>query len=203
MIHPRRRPPTTRIIRSAFYDRVPDVVSNYLTTLLDQAKRQSSEHEVGQVMEKIDRDFRIEHVPTRDDFEKSFFSGRAHPPEIKVDRDTDRVYLIGLGLPGREEKVLDNRRVKDPKTGDHYMDEVITTSEIFEDTVLTYTEASWPEYRSAHNTANDIPGGVAQAVCSYFDLPPHMFEAVVLATPSLSQDDYYRIGQYVLDPRTG
>ena len=191
MLEARHRPAATRRITNAFDDQVPPIIAAYILTLIESAKDQVDEMDLGHALRKIQDDFAIEHVPDRETFEQSYLRKRISPAEVKVCPNTDRVYLVGLGLPGREELItrmmtLEGTDIKQP----------VTDSVIRDDTVLVYTEVSWHAYHTATRRAGDLPDHVRQGLTQYFQVPPHYLSGTLLATPSLTDEDLFRIASY-------
>lgn len=177
-----------RRFRSAFEDLVPAVVWAYVTTLVESAKGKVDEMEIDHALRHIQDNFSIEHRPQPAMFQDAFLERRAHPAEVKIDPQTDRVYLVGLGLPGREELRIEPRDILDEK-GQVVGREPITTTEVMTDAVLVYTEVTWPAYHTASERARNLHDWVRQGLCRYFQIPEHLLTATLLALPGFTDED--------------
>lgn len=203
MIPYRRRPLKTRVLHSAYVDQVPPVISSYVDVMIAQALQATDESMQEHTIRRITHGITIEHVPTREVFEKAFVSKRAAPAEIKICSETDRIYIVGVGLPGREELTTERVPHVNPFTKVMEGTEIITMGSIKEDTILTYTEVSWREYREATDLVNNFHPMVRQGLAKYFQMPEHYTVGIVLATPSMTEENYHEIASYALNPRTG
>lgn len=190
-------------MRTALTGQVPTIIEAYVGALYQQALERIDPQAVGAALRRIEEDIQVEHLPHREAFQQSFLAKRAHPPEIKVDETTDRVYLVGIGVPGREELKVRHLNVRDKNTGDKVGTELVTESVVADDTVISYTELSWTEYRRAEDEAKGLDEAERIGLCRYFNLPPTAVVAAIAATPSLTREERRRIASYALDPRTG
>jgi hypothetical protein len=199
MIPLRQQPRAKRVIRSGYDDQVPGVIAAQIATLTAQAEREASELVVDKILRTIKDGISVEHLPNRTAFEAAFLSKRATPVQVKIDSESEGVYLVGVGLPGREELVLNRVPVED-ETGQVCGHELITTNEIHYDTVITYCQVSWQEYRDADEAVSLFDPHVVAGIGSYFDIPAHKEHAVAirLATPGLDDDDLHRIAMHAL-----
>jgi hypothetical protein len=194
----RRRPAHDRVLRRSFGDQVPPVIEAYTATLIAQALEATDEGEHGNVLERIREGLSVHHVARRDEFEQHFLSKRASPCEVKPDWSTQRVYLVGIGLPGREELTVTKVPIKDRYGNTQYYAPE-THGEQRDDTVLCYTEVTWAELLEAEERVEKLDPQVAQALCKYFGCQPYHLSAAFLALPSYRDEDFYGIALYALD----
>ncbi|RME26214.1 MAG: hypothetical protein D6800_06755 [Candidatus Zixiibacteriota bacterium] len=195
MIPFRRKPDPQRFIGSALEDKVPDFILAQMAVSERFATYTAQELELRDPELERER-ITVERLPDRKAFEQAFLSKRASNPTIQFDEATDRIYLVGLGLPGREELVLEERYVKN-RYGDKVAKELVTLSVIREDTVLSFAEISWPEYREVCDLHDRLPPAVQTAVAKYFKTVPDSLLPVLASLPTLTEEDYYRIAGYV------
>lgn len=197
MIPDRIKPLGIRMIYSGFTDQVPQIIESYVTVLRENAAQNVDAEELDYALRNIDQKLHVEHRPDRHSFESAFMAKRAYPAEIKIDPSTDRIYLVGLALPGREELYVVDEDVKD-EHGNVVAREQITTSDIKDDAVLIYTEVSWKDYYTAARRLEAMEPIIQQALCRYFQFPQHLLLGMLLATPGLSDEDLHGIALYAL-----
>ena len=197
-IEDRRRPAHDRLIRHSFSDQVPPVIEAFVGTLIAQALSNFNEHEADHMIHKIRDGLVVRHLSRREEFEQAFLRQSAKPCEVRIDWTTERVYLVGVGLPQREELDVVKRPVKDRYGNTQYYEKE-TIGEEVEGTLLTYTELSWRELRTAEERAAKLPPQVAQTLCTYFQITPQHLPAVLLALVSCQDDDLYGIARYALE----
>lgn len=168
-------------------------------TLTAQAERETDEMFVDKVLRSIKDGISVEHLPTLQEFEGSFLSKRASPVQIKFDAESEAVILMGIGLPGREELILQRIPVLD-HNNKQIDTELTTTNAIHYDTVISYTIASWADYRANDEAVSSFPQQIIAGLGSYFNVPAHKdhIVAVRMATPGLDDEDLYRIAMHAL-----
>jgi hypothetical protein len=197
MIEARRLPAHARAIKNCWGDQVPACVEAYVSLLLAQALNTSDEHESDHIIRKIKDGITIRHLPRRADFQAAFERRAAAPAEVKIDWATERVYLVGVGLAGREELEVFKRPVKN-RFGETECYAAETHGEVVDGTVLTYTEISWQELQAAEARVERMPELVKEKLCSFFQIQPAYLSAAVLALQSYTDEDFHRIAYYVL-----
>lgn len=185
MLEPRHRPSLIRRYSSGLSDQVPSIVEAYVLSTVKGVEQAINEMEVGRALSNLEKKFYVEHVPSRQHFEKAFISRRASPADVKKDPKTDRLYLIGAGLPGREEFFMHEQG--------------FTDSVVKDDAVLVYTEVSWTEWRDALATVDRLPQVIQQGLELFYKVPNHNLPATVLALPSVSEDQLYGIAAHALN----
>jgi len=199
MLEKRHRPIAPRQIRTALSDQVPSVVEAYVTVTVEGAKQAVNEMELDFALRKIQDGLSVEHLVDRYAFERAFIARRAAPAELKVDPDTDRVYLIGIGMPGREELELQDVPIKN-KNGQLLVRDLVTQGVVHDDAVLSYTEVSWAELRTAEERVHNMSEDLKLGLCRYFQMSPNNLLGAVVATPSMTNEDYHWIAYYAHNP---
>lgn len=187
------------MIKNGFADQVPQIVYGQIKALELQAERQASEMVVDKILSDIKDSIQVEQMPTREDLEKSFLSKRANPLQIRFDEETDSVYVIGVGLPGREELYTEKIPVPDEK-GQKVAEEVLTLNRQEYNTVITYLKVSWSDYKSAVNEVANMAPEIKAGLAGFFDisLNDEHLAAIRLATPGLTADDINGIAIHAL-----
>jgi len=194
----RRRPPAMRVMRQLRGDCVPPVVEAVVRLFESQVLEQFGEAEAARVLERLRDQIVVLHVPDRRVFEGLFLRRRVHPVEVRVDWRTERVYLLGVGVPGREE--LENVRIPVVnRYGETQLYLLETIGVEADDTVVAYTEASWRELAEAEERVERMPAWQRAALLTFFQVPETHLVATVLTLVSLTDEDLLRIAGFVMD----
>jgi hypothetical protein len=195
VIERRRRQRPSRI-RNTYEDAVPPVIEAYVTLVRKRIIEQIGETDGEQIVRALDDTFNV--VPmSRAEFEQGFLEKRFSPAEVKFDEETDRVYVVGLGLPGREELKLQDRPIKN-KHGDIVARDLATVSENKHDIQLCYTEVTWADLRAAESKLEKMNQDMIQGLYTYFECSPYQLVGPLLALESHTNDDLERIARYAL-----
>lgn len=198
MIPNRQKSRSVRVVKTAFADQVPDIIAAQIATLTQQAAMHTDEMIIDKILEDIRNGISVEELPDRQYFQNSFLAQRATTPQVKVDTESENLYLMGVGIPGREELHL--QRV--PMINKH--NEVVgydlqTTNKIQYDTVISYTRIGWDELKEAEDETARVDEHTKALICSYYKLPAHdgFYTSIRLSTPTLTLEDIYAIASYV------
>lgn len=193
---PRRLPNGPRVIPSAFLSQVPDVIGARIETQLQTV----SAHQNQMVADAKERDLRdrlqVLHIPTREGFEGLALKGRVQTPEVKIDEETSRVYLVGAGSPGRQERHVDTIPVEDEAgvIAEQLYTDIVEKGDI----VVAYTEVGLGEFRQAADTVNELGPATRKGLSYFFKLPASHLTGLVLALASHTTSDLRNIAKYAL-----
>lgn len=194
---PRRLPDGPVVMPSAFLSRVPNIIAARVQTMIDGVASHT-EHtlEADAKEEDLKDRLKIIHLPTRRHFQGAFLPGRVQIPEIKLDKMTNRYYLVAGGVPGRQEH---HRRLKpvDDEAG-VIAQQIFTEKVQADDLVIAYTEVSINEFQEAAETAGELSQMAVQGLTSFFDIPPTHMTGLVLALPDTSKSELESIARYAL-----
>ena len=205
----RRLPNGPRVIPSAFLSQVPDVIG---ARIHSQLKTVAS-HENKIVADAKRRDLKsrlkVLHLPTRDGFESLVLKGRIQTPEIKIDEGTNRVYLVGGGVPGRQERQLQSTPVDDE--AGRIAEQIYTDIVEKDNIVIAYTEVSLEEFKSAADKTNELadkvvtmnpqngePITAAQGLSIFFRVPMSHMTGMVMALHNQTKEELESISLYAL-----
>lgn len=195
------RPSGPRVINSVHFSKVPPIISARIETALQTSARQgggsvTDEIETEKKRRNLRRRLKVLHMPTRDGFEELVLVGKVKTPEIKIDGETDRFYLTGVGVPGREERHNLKKNVEDEsgKVSNMIWTEVMEK----DDLVVAYTEVTEEDVRNAKMTVEDLEPVIKKGLMTFFDTPPSHLIGLVLSLPNLSADDLRNVAHYAL-----
>lgn len=196
-----RLPSGPRVIGSVHFSKVPEIISARIETALETSARSSGgslgeEIEAEQKRKQLRRRLKVLHMPTREGFEELVLCGRVQTPEIKIDGNTDRFYITGVGIPGREERHNQKKNVED-ESGK--ISKMIWT-EVMEkdDLVVAYTEVTKEQVHNAKMVLEDLEGVIKRGLMTFFDTPPSHLVGLVLSLSNFSADDLRNVAHYAL-----
>jgi hypothetical protein len=195
------RPSGPRVIGSIHFSKVPAIISARIETALETSTRSSAgsvseEIETEKKRRKLRKRLKVLHLPSRDEFEQSVLVGRVKTPEIKIDGETDRFYLTGVGVPGREERHNVNRNVDD--ADDKISKQIWTEVMEKDDLVVAYTEVTRHDVHNAKMTVEDLEPVIKKGLMTFFETPPSHLIGLVLSFPNFSSDDLRNVAHYAL-----
>ena len=193
----RRKPRGPEYIPSHHLTRVPGAVSARVETMLRSIGAHADRLEAAEKQRLARKRMKIIHLPNRKGFERLFLIGRLGTPEIKIDRETSRLYLIGSATPGREERQIENRPVDD-EAG--MIAEQVYTKVVNEhnDIVVGYTETSFPAFKQAKDKKERLDEHASYGLSQFFQVPPSKLTGVILALRNYSFEEIESIGLYAL-----
>lgn len=193
----RRKPRGPDYIPSHHLSRVPEAVSLRVETMLRSVGAHGDRLEAQQKQKLARKRMKIIHLPDRKGFERLFLIGRLGTPEIKVDRETSRVYLLGSSTPGREERQIETRPVEDEA---EIIAEQVYTDVVNEhnDIVVGYTETSFPAFQQAKEKKERLDDHARYGLGQFFQVPPSKLTGVILALRNYSFEEIESIGLYAL-----
>lgn len=193
----RRLPDGPEIIPSAFLSRVPDVIAARVQTMIDGIDAHA-EHglEADAQKENLMDRLKLIHLPTRKHFQGALLPGRVQIPEVKIDKETNRYYLVAGGVPGREESHEQLRPVEDEQ--EIIARQVFTEKTTADDLVVAYTEVSSSEFKDAADKAAGLSQAAQQGLAMFFEIPPTHLTGLVLGLPSLSSQELEETARYAL-----
>ena len=182
---------------SAFLSRVPDVIAARVQTMIDGVEAHA-DHGLEADAQKEDLKDRLKliHLPTREHFQGALLPGRVQVPEVKLDQDTNRYYLVAGGVPGREESHNQLRPVDDEAGMISRM--VFTEKTTADDLVIAYTEVSSQEFSDAADKADKLSRAGRQGLGAFFEVPPTHITGLVLGLPDFSLKQLEETGRYAL-----
>lgn len=194
---PRRLPDGPEVLPSAFLDRVPDVIAARVQTMLDGVGAHAETGlEAAHNQKQLRKKLKVIHLPTRQHFQGLFLPGRLQVPEVKLDELTNRYYLVGGGVPGRQEHHEQLRPVDDE--AGIIAQQVFTKKVTAEDLVIGYTEVSRGEFKQAADRASELDQVTVQGLMQFFDIPPTHLTGMILALPDFSIEELEQTARYAL-----
>jgi hypothetical protein len=189
------------VIGSVHFSKVPEIISARIETALETSARSTGgslgdEIEAEEKRKQLRRRLKVLHMPTRDGFEELVLIGRVQTPEIKIDGNTDRFYLTGVGVPGREERHNVKKSVEDES--EKITDQIWTEVMEKDDLVVAYTEVTQEDVHNAKVTTDNLEPVIKKGLMTFFDAPPSHLVGLVLSLPNFSADDLRNVAHYAL-----
>lgn len=182
---------------SAFISRVPDVIAARVQTMLDGIGAHAQHGlEAADQKKQLKKKLKIIHLPTRQSFQGLYLPGRLQVPEVKLDDLTNRYYLVGAGVPGRQEHHEQLRPVDDE--AGIIAQQVFTKKVTADDLVIGYTEVSRGEFKDAEKKASQLSQIAVQGLMEFFEIPPTHLTGMILALPDFSIEELEQTARYAL-----
>lgn len=193
----RRKPRGPEYLPSHHLSRVPDVISSRIETMLKSIASHSDKITADAKRTEAQKRLKIIHFPDRKGFERLFLIGRLGIPEVKIDRHTSRVYLVGAATPDRTERQVETRPVEDEA---EMIAEQVFTKVVADrnDIVVGYTEVSLPDFRNAKKQKERLSDAPKEGLAKFFQVPPSKLTGVILALQNYSFEEIESIGLYAL-----
>lgn len=194
----RRKPRGPEYLPAHHLSRVPQVISARVETMISSVASHNEDDIARDRARNAARErLKLIHFPRREGFERQFLIGRLGMPEVKIDRETSRVYLAGASTPDRTERHVEKRPVEDQSDmiAEQFFTQVVDEHK---DIVVGYTEVSLAEFEQANEKKNQMGDNVRHGLGQFFRIPPSKMTGLVLALQDYSLEQLESIGYYAL-----
>ena len=194
----RRKPRGPEYLPAHHLSRVPQAISARVETMISSVASHNDDSIARDKARNNARDrLKLIHFPSRDGFERQFLIGRLGMPEVKIDRETSRVYLVGASTPDRTERHVEQRPVEDE--ADVIAEQLFTeVVDEHNDIVVGYTEVTLAEFEQANDKKDKMSEQYRYGLGQFFQIPPSRMTGLVLTLKDYSLEELESIGYYAL-----